>query len=113
MNPVQYRLERAKEPIMWEKGQNVHTIILIVFLVTFSINEIVNTCSHRKTVTFAGLVYPSFFYPDGSGVATNMLADLFDQMGYDTEVEVLPFARLPLRFYRRERVSRLWLHLVR
>lgn len=77
--------------------KSVLTIVFIATVIVLSQNmifgDVLIAQSQRKTVTFADLVYPPFFFKDGTGSAVNMLTELFDRMGYDVKIEVYPFAR--------------------
>jgi polar amino acid transport system substrate-binding protein len=79
--------------IMTTMLRNVGLCGLVVWLSFMACSGMPVHAEERKTITFADLVYPPFFFDDGTGATPDMLTAIFDQMGYDVIVEVYPFAR--------------------
>jgi polar amino acid transport system substrate-binding protein len=70
-------------------------LIGILFAVSVSIvlSEDLFARSERKTIRIATVEYPPSFLKDGTGVAADMLTELFDKMGYDIAIKIYPLGR--------------------
>ena len=77
--------------------KRIKKILLIGMLLTGSIvtaqNQDAFAQSERKTIQIATVEYPPSFLKDGTGVAANMLIELFDKMGYNILIRIYPLGR--------------------
>ena len=70
-------------------------LIGIILTVSLSIvlSEDLFALSERKTIKIATVEYPPSFLKNGTGVAADMLTELFDKMGYDIAIKIYPLGR--------------------
>lgn len=67
--------------------------LLLVISVSIVLKENLFAMTTRKTIMIATVEYPPSFHKDGTGIAANMLTELFDKIGYDIEIKIYPLGR--------------------
>jgi polar amino acid transport system substrate-binding protein len=77
--------------------KRIKKALLIGILLAVSVSNVLSedlfALSERKTIRIATVEYPPSFLKDGTGVAADMLTDLFEKMGYDIAIKIYPLGR--------------------
>ncbi len=78
--------------------KRIRTTVVIGLLLAVSLSIVLSedlfAGSERKTIRIATVEYPPSFSKDGTGTAADMLAELFDKMGYDIAIKIYPLGRV-------------------